>query len=115
MELTIIDELLATRILQLSEKNPTTVTIKIGKPKIFPDGQDYYCPYQIIGLGDEKVSWGGGIDGIQALILTLEKIGILLGNSEEYKKGNLSWLGSEDNNLGFPHHDSSEMLKHLVK
>ena len=110
MELTSIGELFASRILQLSGKNSANVTITIGKPQKFPDGQDYYCPYQIIGLGDEKVSWGGGIDEIQSLILILDQIGIILCNSDEYKQGNLSWFGSEDSNLGFPRHDSSGML-----
>jgi len=112
MQLTNIGELFISRILQLHDT--AHVKIAIGKPKKFPDGKDYYCPYQIIGLGDEKVNWGGGIDEIQALLLTLEQIGIILNNSEEYKQGNLSWIGSEDGNLGFPHHDSSRMLKHLI-
>ena len=114
MQLTSIGELFVSRTLQLNDKNSTHVRITIGKPQKFPDGQDYYCPYQIIGLGDGKVNWGGGIDEIQALLLTLERIGITLSNSEEYKQGNLSWIGSEENNLGFPHHDSSGMLKHLI-
>ena len=114
MQLTSIGELFASRTLQLNDKNLTHVTITIGKPQKFPDGQDYYCPYQIIGLGDEKINRCGGIDEIQALLLTLEQIGVFLSNSEEYKQGNLSWLGSEEGNLGFPHHDSSGMLKHLI-
>lgn len=114
MQLTSIGELFVSRTLQLNDKNLAHVTITVGKPQKFPDGEDYYCPYQIIGLGDETINRCGGIDEIQALLLTLEQIGIFLSNSEEYKKGDLSWLGSEDGNLGFPHHDSSGMLKHLI-
>ncbi len=114
MQLTSIGELFVSRALQLNETHSTNVTITIGKPQKFPDGQDYYCPYQIIGLGDGKIRWGGGIDEIQALLLTLEQIGIFLSNSEKYKQGTLSWIGSEDGNLGFPHNDSSGMLKHLI-
>lgn len=112
MQLTNIGELFVTRILQLDDTTP--VKIVIGKPQQFPDGNDYYCPYQIIGWGDGKVNWSGGIDEIQALLLTLEQIGIILNNSEEYRQGKLSWIGSEVGNLGFPHHDSSGMLKHLI-
>lgn len=114
MQLTSIGELFVSRTLQLNDKNSTDVTITIGKPQKFPDGQDYYCPYQIIGLGDGKISRCGGIDEIQALLLALEQIGTFLIHSEEYKQDKLSWLGSEDGNLGFPHHDSSGMLKHLI-
>jgi hypothetical protein len=114
MQLTSIGELFISRTLQLKDKNLANVAVTIGKPQKFPDGEDYYCPYQIIGLGDGKVSWGGGIDEIQALLLTLEQIGIFLSDSEEYKQGNLSWLGSGDGNLGFPHLDSAGMLKNFI-
>lgn len=112
MQLTSIGEPFINRIMQLHEAEH--VKIAIGKPQKFPDGNDYYCPYQIIGLGDGKVNWSGGIDEIQALLLTLEGIGIFLNNSEEYKQGNLSWIGSADGNLGFPHLDSSGMLKQFI-
>lgn len=114
MQLMSIGEVFASRTLQINNKNSTHVTITIGKPQRFPDGQDYYCPYQIVGLGDEKVNRCGGIDEIQALLLTLEQIGTFLNNSEEYKRGILSWLGSEDGNLGFPPPDSTGMLKNFI-
>lgn len=114
MQLQNIGQMFASRTLKLTNNNSTNVVIAIGRPQQFPDGPDYYCPYQITGLGDEKVSWGGGIDAIQALLLTLEKIGITLSNLDEYKNGDLSWIGSEDGNLGFPHHDSSGMLDKLA-
>lgn len=114
MQLTDIGQLIATRTLKLGNENSTNVVIAIGTPQKFPDEQDYYCPYQITGLADEKVNWCGGIDAIQALLLTLEQIGYSLKNSEEYKKGYLSWHGSDSGNLGFPHHDSSGMLSYLT-
>jgi hypothetical protein len=114
MQLTSIGQLFATRTLKLTDNNSTRVVmIEIGKPLKFSDGEDYYCPYQIIGLGDEKVNWCGGIDEVQALLLCLEKIGICLTDSEEYAQGKLSWIGSEHSILGFPHLDSSGMLTYL--
>ena len=52
----------------------------------------------------------GGIDEVQALLLALEQIGIRLSETEEYKQGHLSWIGSDERNLGFPHLDSAGML-----
>jgi hypothetical protein len=60
MQLTSIGELFVSRILQLH--GTAEVKVAIGKPQKLPDGKDYYCPYQIIGLGDGKVNWGGGQD-----------------------------------------------------
>ncbi|MBA2710348.1 MAG: hypothetical protein H0U57_07145 [Tatlockia sp.] len=101
MQLMTIGELFVSRVLNLNDINTNSVTIRIGKPQNFPDGQDYYCPFQIIGIGDGKVTWAGGIDEIQALLLALEQIGAFLRNSAEYQQGNLSWIGSKDGNLGF--------------
>jgi hypothetical protein len=111
MQLTDIGHLIASRKLELTENNSTrSVTIKIGKPQKFVDGDDYYCPFQVIGLGDEKINWSGGIDEVQALLLALEQIGLYLIESEEYKQGKLSWVGSDKGNLGFPCFDSAGIL-----
>lgn len=108
MELQGIGELIASRALNLKNNNSTTVTIEIGKPQSFPDGRDYYCPFQITGLRDKIISYAAGVDAVQALLLTLERIGILLKESDENRMGNLVWFGSD--NLGFPLTDSSGML-----
>ena len=110
MQLNTIGQVFITRTLKLSYPLSKDVTIAIGKPQKFPDSQDYYCSFQIMGLGDEKVNWVGGIDEVQALLLTLEQIGIRLSETEEYKQGHLSWVGSNERNLGFPHLDSAGML-----
>lgn len=82
------------------------IEIKIGKPQKFEDHSDYYCPYQIIGMGNDRIKYAIGIDGIQALQLTLSRIGSDLYTSEEGKKGNLRWIGDENGDLGFPVPDS---------
>ena len=111
MQLTDIGQLCASRTLTLTKNNLMhEVKITIGNPQKFSDGNDFYCAFQITGIGDEKVNWSGGIDAVQALLVALEAIGILLTNSEEYKQGKLSWEGSTDGILGFPHHDSSGLL-----
>jgi hypothetical protein len=114
MQLNTIGQVFITRTLKLSHPISTDVTIAIGKPQTFPDSQDYYCSFQMMGLGDEKVNWAGGIDEVQALLLALEQIGIRLSETEEYKQGHLSWIGSDERNLGFPHLDSAGMLNRFL-
>jgi hypothetical protein len=114
MQLNTIGQVFITRTLKLSHTLSTDVTITIGKPQKFPDGQDYYCPFQIMGLGDEKVNRVGGIDEVQALLLALEDVGTRLSETEEYKQGHLTWIGSDEGNLGFPHLDSAGMLTQFL-
>ena len=101
MKLNNVGVVIAQRELSLSTK--AIVTVVIGKPEPFPDGNGCYCPYQIIGLGDQKVRYAGGEDTAQALMLTLQTIGAVLYASHEAKSGLLTWNGGTD--LGFPDHD----------
>jgi len=61
------------------------------------------CPYQILGIGDERVRCAGGVDAVQALQLAMEMIG-----SELYFKlnrqhdGKLRWEAGKEGDLGFP-------------
>lgn len=35
-----------------------TITISIGMPVPFPGGADFYCPFRIQGLGDDRgIPW----------------------------------------------------------
>lgn len=82
------------------------VTLTIGKPEPFPDGQDYYCPYRISGIGSGKVWYAGGVDAIQALIMALKLADVGLRASKEYKAGALSWDGANvAGGLGLPQLD----------
>jgi hypothetical protein len=87
----------------------SAVSVIMGKLQRFPDGhEDYFCPFQITGIGDEKVRYGAGIDAFQAVYLTLQMIGAILYTMPEAKSGALSWLGQS--NFGFPVPDSIEDL-----
>lgn len=100
-----LGEVVATRVLRLlgGETSPAKeVVVKIGKPKPFPDGRDYFCPYQITGLGDEKVQYSGGIDAIQALHFAIVAAGSDLFALNELCGGRLRWDGDEHGDLGFP-------------
>lgn len=98
MKLASVGVVIAHRDLALTGK--ATVSVIIGKPEPFPDGNGCYCPYQILGLGDQQVRYAGGEDTLQALTLTLQKIGAVLYTSSEAKAGLLTWNGNRD--LGFP-------------
>src|SRR5260221_331997 len=96
-----IGEIIAKRELQCSGATEP-VTVLIGKPQKFSDGDDFFCPYQITGGGFNKVNHAAGIDTVQALALALRMIGADLNFSSAGKAGQLSWIGGEGSNLGFP-------------
>ncbi|MDZ4691482.1 DUF6968 family protein [Terricaulis sp.] len=90
---------IASRTLDLVSPENAQVHVSIMQPE--PDGDDYRCEFQIVGLGDKTINaYGMGVDSTQALILTLQMIGTRLYTSKEGEAGHLSWLGMK--NLGFP-------------
>ena len=101
MELDSVGPVIAERELTIRDSG-RVVRIEIGAPAKFLDGNDYYCPYRIIGLGDGPVRYAGGIDSIQALLLALRLVAATLLASEEAKSGTLMWEGDEQGGLGFP-------------
>jgi hypothetical protein len=109
MKIESVGTIIATRELALASGKK--VSVIIGKPKKIPDNGGYYCPYQIVGMGKEKVRYAGGVDGVQSLLLALEMIGADLYTSKEAKAGTLSWDGGGNGNLGFPVPD---VLRDLV-
>ncbi len=77
--------------------------VLIGIPKRRTDNDEWYCPYQTIGIGSGRVGISYGIDSIQALVLALSMVGAELYTSEEYKAGRLTWdCGAVKGDLGFP-------------
>jgi hypothetical protein len=78
------------------------VSVLLGKTKQLPDHDDWYCPYQIKGVGDEKVRYRGGIDAFQALQLAIRALGVELDVLNQGLGGKLKWEGDEKGWLGFP-------------
>lgn len=83
------------------QANGRKITVVIGKPEMFPDGVNFYCPYQIVGIGNERVRYSGGVDAVQALQLAMKMIGAELYTSQEAQSKQLSWV-DDTGNLGFP-------------
>lgn len=104
MNLASVGEVIATRKLYLvhDKESVKEILIFLGKPQPFQNSSDFYCPYQITGIGDEKVRYAGGVDEIQAIQLVLKMIGAELYTSEEAKFDKLRWLDKTDGDLGFP-------------
>src|SRR5256885_1507139 len=73
LKLDSVGDLIAARTLVLHQDNGANseINVLLGKPRQLPDHQDYFCPYQIKGAGDEKVRYSCGVDSFQALHLAL--------------------------------------------
>lgn len=89
----ILGEVVAERELEHAGGS-ARVVVRIGKPTEDPaEGGDWRCPFQILGLGDERVYEAFGIDAVQALQLCLMMIDANLYGQP------VTWLGEKD--LGF--------------
>ena len=105
MKLTELGDIIADRKLSLKANNgdlERTVNVLLGRPQVFSDSSDYYCPYQIKGAGDEKIRHVGGVDAFQAIHLALQTLGAELQALNQKLDGKLHWDGDRDGSLGFP-------------
>jgi hypothetical protein len=98
MKLEKIDTVIARRILQA--KDGRDIEVVFGKPEKFPEGDDFYCPFQITGLGDEKIRYAGGVDSLQALILALKKLSYYVSSLDAVRDGEIQWLDGSEPDLG---------------
>ena len=98
-ELDIRDAVL-TRELDL--RNGGKVDVYVWKPFEEPHdhGSAYKCLYKITGLTKVVARYCYGVDAVQAMMLTLQIIGVYLYTSEEYEAGDLTFAGNRD--LCFP-------------
>lgn len=78
--------------------NKRPASVLIGKPQPSIEGHGYVCPFQIIGVGNQKTLIGHGRDSIHALQTALVLLGSNLHNLNEELGGRLFWEGRE---LGF--------------
>jgi len=99
MEIQEIKEPVAQRELTAGTE---TVLVTIGKPTLFDDGGDYYCPYSI-EIGDKKkLSYAGGVDSVQAIQLAMKKIGVDLAHLGRKHNTPITWLPDTPDETGFP-------------
>lgn len=84
----------ATRQLRTAEGK--SLELRIGQPE--PDGRDWACPFQILGLGEGKVEHAYGVDALQALLLAAEAARIEIASSGE----SVEWLGRPGSGIPRP-------------
>lgn len=114
-EMNSLGMIIARRTLRWPEKEGKQITVLIGKPRPFPRSkrfphQDYYCPYRIVGIGDQKLRRAGGVDAVQALQLVFRAIGADLRHINKRQSSKLRWVVEDHvldgdeyfSNCGFP-------------
>jgi hypothetical protein len=107
MELDSIGEIIAERVLKRSVNGgePRDVIVRLGKPQQFPDGNGWFSPFEIIGIGDGKVRWIAGVDAFQSLRLALRIISVIL-HSSGAEASVAMFFEKPGDDLGFPEEDS---------
>jgi hypothetical protein len=92
----------AERRLRVSGRPDLDVRLRIGKPRPYPDDprENYYCPYEITGLGKEHGGHIGGVDAIQAVELTLRVLPSVLDALRREYPG-LGWEDAPPGDYGF--------------
>jgi hypothetical protein len=99
-----IGEIIATRSYRLvdEENNERAVSVLVGKPQPVNDSQDYQCPFQLIGIGNQTTQVARGYDAIQALQSALILISANLNHLNNELGRKLIWDGGRKGELGFP-------------
>lgn len=91
-----LGQVIASRKFALGDK---VVELRIGAPCAYDGGRDFFCPFQVLGIGDEKVRHSGGVDALQALLLGIDRASLYLASRPEVKAGNITFLGEKG--IGF--------------
>ena len=103
MELESIGEVIAERVLKRSVNGRETrdVIVRLGKPQPFPDGNGYFSPFEIIGIGELKIRYARGGDEFQSLQLALRMISATL-HYWKNEPASIMFLEEPGDDLGFP-------------
>jgi hypothetical protein len=102
MEKIELGEIIAERIFKIRLNERTEeVMVLLGKPVRFSDSDDYLAPFQIKGIGNEKVRYSGGIDSFQSIQLAMRMISYELDALSQTLGAKFSWEGDEEGSLGF--------------
>lgn len=97
---------IAERRLRVAGHPELDVRVRIGAPRPYPDQRDYYCPYQVVGIGKEKIKYAGGVDALQALELAVWILPTELDALRRDYPG-LGWLDAPGGDYGFSRAEST--------
>lgn len=75
-----------------------TVSFRLYRPA--QGSADWYCPFEVDGLGETRVESAHGADSVQALLLALAKLRIVLSTLAADHGGRLEFAGR--NGPGIP-------------
>jgi hypothetical protein len=98
-----IEEIIAERKLTLLDESGRTseVIVRLGKPRMSAEADDFSCEVHIAGFNDDKISRIFGLDAFQAIQLALRYISVSLQLFRERSGQALYWT-SEGDDMGFP-------------
>ena len=104
MDFDTLGEIIATRRLYLIDEENVrrTVSVLVGKPQPSAESSRYFCPFQIIGIGNQNTHLAEGTDSVHALQSAMILIGVNLNHLNNELGGRLKWNGDESGELGFP-------------
>jgi hypothetical protein len=96
---------IAERSFRIEGHPELDVRVRIGMPMPFAPqtGQswsDYYCPYQVTGVGDERVRYAPGVDAVQALEEAIHILPTELDALRQHHPG-LRWEDAAPGDFGF--------------
>jgi hypothetical protein len=77
------------------------IEVLLGLPVESPGGGEWYCPWQVLGIGNGQVRATYGVDAFQSLQLVMKMIGATL-YARSDKGTRLSWMGNRQGDFGFP-------------
>lgn len=99
-----VGEIIASRELYYRDETngKYIVSVFIGKPQASPETSDYRCPFQVIGVGNQKTQVARGRDSIQALQSALILAAANVNHLNEKLGRKLIWEGGPKGELGFP-------------
>jgi hypothetical protein len=79
-----------------SHRSRGTVRLYLGKPYLASESNSslqWRCPYQIVGIGSEKIKEARGMDALDAIQVSLRIAEALLNSYSSTSKCKLTWLG----------------------
>ncbi|WP_421988464.1 DUF6968 family protein [Roseococcus sp.] len=94
-----LTDVIASRIMEVDGK--PQFHIRIGRPKLAPEGRSWFCAYEITGPLTNRKGRFGGEDAMQALVNALYCISVDVEICAENAQRRLSWLGDTED-FGFP-------------